>query len=145
MLGSDEDQLGLVGRGVRRLRAREAVAVRIAAQMVERYGSNAQVARPVTTTSSQGVETGLIRASTLRGRPVNAVDRKVGDIENIIIDLERGTAAALLDSSGAFTGTTAKYLVPLSGLTFAHPRQDALGTTLTRADFDRAVPFSFAR
>jgi hypothetical protein len=86
---------------------------------------------------------GLIRASAVRGKAVHVAGRKVGDIENIILDLDRGTAAALLDASGDFTGTTAKYLVPLSRLVFDFPRQDPIGTTLTRADFDRAKPSSF--
>ena len=112
-------------------------------QMARRFGAGRAVAQPAAPVD-RGIETGLIRASTLRGRAVNAVDRKVGDIENVIVDLDRGTAAALLDSSGGFTGTTAKYLVPLSGLTL-QPRRDAIETTLTRADFDRAVPANFGR
>jgi len=93
--------------------------------------------------SSEEALVGLIRASAVRGKAVKAGNIKVGDIENIIIDLTRGTASALLDSSGDFTGTSAKYLVPLSRLVINNSRQDPIGTTLTRADFDAARPASF--
>lgn len=123
-------------------------------QLVQRFGvasrndqlavRNDQPVGPVLATASPNDATGLIRASVLRGKAVRLGDRKVGDIENIILDLARGTAAALLDASGDFTGTTAKYLVPLSRLAFDSPRQDPIGTTLTRADFDRAAPSHWA-
>jgi sporulation protein YlmC with PRC-barrel domain len=115
-------------------------------QMVQRFGAAHRSDRPATVAASpspQNEVSGLIRASAVRGKAVHVAGRKVGDIENIILDLDRGTAAALLDASGDFTGTTAKYLVPLSRLVFDFPRQDPIGTTLTRADFDRAKPSSF--
>jgi sporulation protein YlmC with PRC-barrel domain len=112
--------------------------------MAQRYGSGARATNSATTSGATQAATGMVRASILRGKAVHAGNVKVGDIENIIIDLERGTAGALIDSSGAFTGTTAKYIVPLGSLTFSDARQDPIGTTLTRADFDRAVPGNFA-
>jgi hypothetical protein len=113
-------------------------------QMVRRFHAGDSPARNIPA-ASQSAETGLVRATTLRGKAVHVANRKVGDIENIIIDLEAGTAAALLDSSGDFTGTTAKYLIPLSGLAFSNARQDPIGMTLARADFDRAVPANLGR
>lgn len=86
---------------------------------------------------------GLVRATTLRGKSVRAEGQPVGQIENIILDLERGTAAALLDANGSFTGTAAKYLVPLNQLKFEYPGQDPISTSLTRADFDRARPSNY--
>lgn len=115
--------------------------------LVQRFGSANYTGGPAitatTTAAGTGAYNGLIRASAIRGKAVVVGNRKVGDIENIIIDLERGTVAALLDSSGEFTGTRAKYLVPLSRLAFENPRQDPIGTTLTRADFDAAQPVNF--
>jgi hypothetical protein len=109
--------------------------------MVGSYGTPQRGAATMRPTDNEFA--GLIRASAVRGRTVYAANRKVGDIEYIIIDLERGTAGALLDASGDFTGTTAKYLIPLSRLSYNNPRQDPITTTLTRADFDAARPGSF--
>jgi sporulation protein YlmC with PRC-barrel domain len=86
---------------------------------------------------------GLIRASELRGKTVRTSEFTVGRIENIIIDLDQGVAAALVDASRGLIGTTAKYLLPLERLTVENSRQDPLTTTLTRADFDRAQPSDY--
>jgi sporulation protein YlmC with PRC-barrel domain len=114
--------------------------------VVQRFGTANYTGGPAITATTPaaapGAYNGLIRASTIRGKAVRATDRKVGNIENIIIDLARGTAAALIDSSGEFTGTAGKYLVPLSRLVFENPSRNPVGTTLTRADFDAARPIS---
>ena len=118
--------------------------------MVQRFGSSNNASSSsgpaitgTTTAAGAGAYNGLIRASAIRGKAVLVGTRKVGDVENIVIDLAQGTVAALVDSSGEFTGTTAKYLVPLSRLVFETSRQDPVGTTLTRADFDAARPANF--
>jgi sporulation protein YlmC with PRC-barrel domain len=105
-------------------------------EMVQRYQSTGPLA--VNPTGSEFL--GLIRASVLRGKTIEVAQRKVGDVENIILDLDRGTAAALLDSSGDFTGTRAKYLVPLSRLAFTDPRNNPISTNLTRQEFEGARP-----
>lgn len=86
---------------------------------------------------------GLMRASVFRGKQVFGPDRKIGEIDNIILDLERGLAAALLDPRADFTGTSGKYLIPLGRLVFNDPRQNQITTTLTRADFDVARQSTF--
>jgi sporulation protein YlmC with PRC-barrel domain len=106
-------------------------------------GSRPMTARVTTNTAPNAETDRLIRASALRGKKVTAGDRHVGNVENIILDLEQGTAAALLDASGEFTGTTGKYLVPLSRLAITAPPQNMVSTVLTRADFDRAQPSNF--
>lgn len=115
-------------------------------EMVRHYGAANRTQPHVLASapSTQRPAVGLIRGSALTGKTVRADGRKVGKIENIIVDLERGMAAALIDSSGDFTGTTAKYLVPLNRLVLDSPNQNPITTTLTRADFDRARPSTFA-
>jgi len=116
-------------------------------ELVRRFGSassnphNSAVFPNIAAAGSEGL--GLLRASELRGRAITAGERHVGKIENIILDLDRGTAAALVDSAGEFTGTRGKYLVPLNRLVLSPPSQ-LITTTLTRADFDRASPSNFA-
>jgi sporulation protein YlmC with PRC-barrel domain len=114
--------------------------------MVQRFGSSSQPSRPVSAVpapSSQPEISGLIRGSVLCGKNVRVGDRNVGEIENIIVDLGRGTAAALFDSSGELTGTKAKYIIPLSRLVFGRTARAPVGISLTRADFDRAQPDNF--
>jgi sporulation protein YlmC with PRC-barrel domain len=112
-------------------------------ELVRRFGSASSNVRTSPTTSTAVATTGevlgLIRASALRGRAVTAGQSRIGKVENIIFDVDRGTAAALIDSDGDFTGTTGKYLVPLNRLALTAASQP-LTTTLTRADFDRATP-----
>ena len=117
--------------------------------MVQQFRSPGSGARPVdvspSTPAAQGgqVVSGLLRASALRGKDARIGTQPVGEIKDVIVDLERGTAAALLESAGEFTGTAAKYIVPLSRFTLETAKQNPIGTTLTRADFDRAQPAHF--
>ena len=112
--------------------------------MLQSYGANraGAVANSTVPVGSPGEITGLLRASALNRKDVRAGTATVGQIENIIFDVERATAAALIDSSGEFTGTRGKFIVPLSRLTYEKRGQNPIGTTLTRADFDRAATFA---
>ena len=115
-------------------------------EMVQRFGPGDRRVRPgaaLPLTTATTAYPGLIRASVIRGKSIRAADRKVGDVENIILDLDRGTAGALVDTAGEFTGTSGKYVIPLSHLSFNDSRQNVIATTLSRADFDRARPAIF--
>jgi sporulation protein YlmC with PRC-barrel domain len=113
-------------------------------ELVQQLGGSNILSQPAPSTpASPGQLTGLIRATQFRGKSVQAAGQRVGNIENIIVDLAGRTAAVLVDSAGDFTGTRAKYLVPLHRLAFTSPRREAVTTTLTRADFDRAQPATF--
>lgn len=112
-------------------------------EFVRRFGGNRN--EPSTAAETQPNEDdagGLVRASVLRGKTVQVDGRVIGNIENIIVDLEARSAAALLDSTGEFTGTHAKYVIPISRLTFEAPGQNPITATLTRAEFDRARPLA---
>jgi hypothetical protein len=115
--------------------------------MVQRFGSTSRprgaVSTAAPTQTAQAPTSGLVRGSVLCRKKVSVADQSIGEIENIIVDLERGTAAALFDSSGQFTSTKAKYLIPLNRLTFGTSPRDPFGLTLTRDDFDRAPIANF--
>ncbi len=77
----------------------------------------------------------VIRASTLRGKDIQAGDREVGKIEAIVLDWQTGVATAVLELDREFTGTTRKFMVPVSQLTVRGENQDVIVSNLTRADF----------
>ena len=77
----------------------------------------------------------VVRASTLRGKDIQAGDREVGEIESIVLDWQTGVATAVLDLDRDFTGTDRKFLVPVSELTVRGENQDVIVSSLTRADF----------
>jgi sporulation protein YlmC with PRC-barrel domain len=118
--------------------------------MVQQFGGASRSNRPAAAVATNTPGTpaqynGLIRASMLRKKNIRAEENQtVGEIENVIVDLERGTAAALVDAMGEFTGLRAKYVIPLSRLVMDNPKQDPIATTLTRADFSRAQAGNFA-
>ncbi len=89
--------------------------------------------------SATAVQTGnlenVIRASTLRGKDIQAGDREVGEIEAIVLDWQTGVATAVLELDREFTGTNRKFMVPVSQLTVRGENQDVIVSNLTRADF----------
>ena len=87
--------------------------------------------------TASGSTAHLRRASELRGKNIQAGEQKIGGIEEVVIDLEHGTAAALVDPAKDFASTDAKYLVPIQRLNLASTG-NVVTTTLTRADFDQA-------
>ena len=107
-------------------------------EMAQRY----RLAGPTASLTSDDL-TGMIRASVLRGKSVAVGNRKVGNVENIVVDLDAGTVAALLDSPGEFSGTRGKYLVPISRLAFADTRSNQISTNLTPDEFVAARPSQF--
>ncbi len=84
---------------------------------------------------SQGSQQ-LALTSSIIGRDVYGNAQTVGEVEDVIVQLQSGTAAALLDPNNDFAGTDQKYLIPLNKLTLPGP--DTLTTTLSRRDFASA-------
>ncbi|MEO6004623.1 MAG: PRC-barrel domain-containing protein [Opitutus sp.] len=82
----------------------------------------------------------LLRASSLMGKNVNNAGQKVGDIEDVIVDLSSRRATALIDPDHNYTGSDAKFLVGLDQLIRNPDKKDVYATTLTRGDFERAKP-----
>lgn len=78
----------------------------------------------------------LVLTSEIIGRQIRSGEQSVGEVENVIVQTQSGSAAALLDPNDDFAGTDQKYLVPFSKLLGA--RENAVNTALTRQDFSSA-------
>lgn len=92
-------------------------------------------------TSRQGDFAGrMVRATDLQGKTVRANNQELGEIEDIIIDFQRGTASALIDAESEFTGSDRDFLVSLQKLQIRGRDQEMITTELSRADFERAEP-----
>lgn len=78
----------------------------------------------------------LTLVSELRGKDVRMGDKEVGEIEDVIVQMQSRTVAALLDPDDDYAGTDREFLVPLKKLT--NYDQDNLSTTLSREDFTQA-------
>ena len=76
-------------------------------------------------------------ASAMRGKSIHSGPRQVGDIEDIVIDLDQGIAKALVDPADDFASTDASYLVPIGRLNLV-ATDEVVTTALSRADFDQA-------
>lgn len=92
--------------------------------------SNVNQAQSAQRSQQQGQ---LVLTSKLIGRDIRSGEQTVGTVDDVIVQLQRRTAAALVDPNDEFAGTDQHYIVPLNKLTFAG--EDRLTTTLTRQDF----------
>jgi hypothetical protein len=79
-----------------------------------------------------------VRATGLRGKSVNAGNQSAGIIEDVLIDVPRRTAAAVLKGTLVFATTEKPFVVPLSQLQFGSGTPLTLTTSLTQNDFVRA-------
>lgn len=78
----------------------------------------------------------LALASSLIGKNIRSGTETIGEIEDVIVQLQSGSAAALLDPDNDFAGSDQKYIVPLNRFTIAG--NNALTATLQRSDFSSA-------
>lgn len=78
----------------------------------------------------------LLLISELTGSKISSGAQTIGEVDEVIVQLPSGTAAALIDPNDEFAGTDQKYLVPLSRLTKVS--ENLLTTTLTSQDFASA-------
>jgi sporulation protein YlmC with PRC-barrel domain len=80
-----------------------------------------------------------VRASDLRDRDIRASGQEVGEVEDIIIDLETRRAFALVELDEDITERELEVLVPINRLDLSGTRHQ-LATNLSVADFQRADP-----
>ncbi len=78
----------------------------------------------------------LALASDLIGKNIRSGSQTVGEVEDVIVQLESGAAAALLDPNDNFAGSDQKYVVPLHRFTLAE--NNVLTTSLRESDFKSA-------
>ncbi len=78
----------------------------------------------------------LVMSNNLIGKNIRSGDQKVGEIEDVLIQLQSRTAAVLLDPDKSFTGTNQKYIVPFNKFTLSGV--DTINATLSRDDFASA-------
>lgn len=81
-----------------------------------------------------------VRASELRGRALHAEGTPVGEVEEILIDLESGGASAVVDPIDALIGGDQKVLVPVQRLTLVPQGKGPITARLGRADFIALQP-----
>ncbi len=80
-----------------------------------------------------------VRASDLRDRDIRASGQEVGEVEDIIIDLETRRAFALVELDEDITERDLEVLVPINRLDLSGIRHQ-LATNLSVEDFQRADP-----
>ena len=76
-------------------------------------------------------------ASELVGQEVRNGKQSLGTIDDMIVQLDNKSAAALLDPADALADADRRYIVPLNRLTWRN--EDALNTTLTSRNFTSAT------
>jgi hypothetical protein len=81
-----------------------------------------------------GAMSNLTRATALRGQPLRSGNDQVGTIDDVLIDVARQTAAAVVKPASNATGQG--FIVPFAQLQFSN--EGAITTTLGRNEFQAA-------
>lgn len=81
------------------------------------------------------------RASSIIGREVRAGDQKIGEAEDLILNVGSRRAQVLLRPDPTFAGSTDHFVVPFTKLTTRTNDSDTLATSLTRDDFKSVETF----
>ncbi|HTL67336.1 MAG TPA: PRC-barrel domain-containing protein [Lacunisphaera sp.] len=99
--------------------------------------------RPGGLTGHEQLRLLYVRASRLEGRTVHSgLDGELGRIKSIVIDPDRGKAAALLVPAASVAGESQNVFVPLSRLQVSWTGADAIGTDLRLAELRRVAGVS---
>lgn len=80
-----------------------------------------------------------MRAPELRDKDIASGGSELGEVEDIIVDLKRGRALALVALQDDVVGRALEVLMPVEKLDLTNPRRQ-LKTQLTREDFRRIDP-----
>lgn len=81
-------------------------------------------------------ESQLVMSSKLIGKNIRSGTQEVGEVEDILLQLENSTASLLLDPNDDFTGTDQKFIIPFSKVMLQG--EDTLTTAISREDFSSA-------
>lgn len=82
----------------------------------------------------------LVRASSLKGQSLVSGNEQIAVIDDVLIDVSRHAAAAVVTPSGLAAAANQKFVVPFQQLQIAENAQGAINTALTRADFPGSSP-----
>ncbi len=96
--------------------------------------------RATTTSPDAAMGPDLRFARELAGSDVRAGDQRIGNAEDLIVNVAQRNAAVLLDPEDHFSGTSDKYVIPFSQLSARTQTSDTLATTLTATDLTSAKP-----
>lgn len=86
--------------------------------------------------AQQQQQSQLVMATDIIGKNLRSGTQEVGEVEDVLIQLQNRTAAVLLDPEDSFTGTDSKYVVPFNKLTLVGT--ETFSTSLSREDFSSA-------
>jgi hypothetical protein len=79
----------------------------------------------------------LVRASSLKGQSLLSGNEQIAVIDDVLIDVSRQAAAAVVVPAGVSAAANQKFVVPFQQMQVAATGQGAITTTLTRADFQQ--------
>ena len=82
----------------------------------------------------------LAFATDLVGKDLVKGTQEVGDVEDVIVNLDSRKASALIDPNDDFTGTDAKFVVSFDRISRNTGDREKLSTELDRSDFQAAAP-----
>lgn len=108
-------------------------------EIFSHYGVTWELPKSVASESTHALSgKRLLLANDVIGRDLRRGGQVVGTAHNVIVQLEAGAAAALVDPDDEFAGTDRQFIVALDKL--ARGTGDSWTTTLTREDFAAARP-----
>ncbi len=80
-----------------------------------------------------------VLASRITGKSLYNETTTVGEIDDVVIDVERRTAGVLVETDPDFAGDEHDVVIPLRALQLAPGESDRIHTALTAEDFHRAI------
>ncbi len=111
--------------------------------LAEAFSAPARTSSPASPTTgsrdAQRAASPYVRASELRDRDIESGGDDIGEVEDVILDLTRGRAMALVELEDDVIGRELAVLIPVEQLDLTNPRRQ-LTTQLTREDFRRLDP-----
>ncbi len=82
----------------------------------------------------------LAFATHLSGKDLMNGSEEVGDVEDVIVNMNNQRASLLIDPNDNFTGSNEKFVVSLNKVSGFGQGREELMTQLSRNDFERATP-----
>ncbi len=124
------------------------IAIVTAFFVVAGTGAQAQSAKPATVSPIAGIDDAALaksaRASKLIGMKVYQGDTSIGQIEDVLVDLNQATTPAVILSVGGFLGMGDKLVaVPVSAIRIGSEAR--FTTDLTKDQLTNAPAFDFAK